>query len=179
MNTAIKDKIEEHIKENELTKETQSGFTEKGRIENNLMILKYCIDSTFKEKLPLYVLSVDFSKAYDSLKRENVIEVLKKYKIHANIMEILKNVYTGDWTNIIIGDKKIKMDVSSGRPIRQGCTASTTLFKLVTYQIIELLEEDRKGFTNQFFKISVMFFADDGLVLTRSKRETENDRPID
>ena len=86
-NTAmIKDKIEEHIAKNEQVKETQSGFTEKGRIENNLVILKYCIEKTFEKKQPLYVISIDFSKAYDSLKRENLIEVLKDYKIHANII---------------------------------------------------------------------------------------------
>ena len=94
MNMAIKDKIEEHIRENELMKETQSGFTEKGRIENKMMILKYCIDSSFKSKLPLYVVVIDFSKAYNSLKRENLIRVLKEYKVHANIIEILKNVYS-------------------------------------------------------------------------------------
>ena len=81
MNAAVKVKIEEHIMDNDLLKETQSGFTEKGRIENNLMILKYCIDKTFQDKLPLFVISIDFSKAYNSVKRDYLIEILKKNKI--------------------------------------------------------------------------------------------------
>ena len=171
MNMAVKDKIEEHIVENELIKETQSGFTDKGRIENNLMILKYCIDSTFLNKLPLIVISIDFSKAYDSLKRGNLIETLKEFKIHERIIGIIKKIYSGDWTNIDMGDKKIEMKVSSG--IRQGCTASTTLFKLVTYKIIEMLEKEGKGFVDEALKISALFFADEGLVLTKSVKEAE------
>ena len=121
--------------------------------------------------MPLYVISIDFSKAYDSLKRENLIDVLKDYKIHANTIGTLKNIYTGDWTNVMIGDQKIKMNVSSG--IRQGCTASTTLFKLETYHIIELLEEEGRGFVDEMIKISVLFFADDGLILVRSVKDAE------
>ena len=171
MNMAVKEKIENHIVENDLIKETQSGFTEKGRIENNLMILKYCIDSTFANRLPLLVISIDFSKAYDSLKRGNLIETLKDFKIHAKTIGIIQKIYSRDWTNIEIGDKKIEMKVSSG--IRQGCTASTTLFKLVTYKIIEMLEEKGKGFADEALKLSALFFADDGLVLTKSVEEAK------
>ena len=63
------------------------------------------------------------------------------------------------------------MNVSSG--IRQGCTASTTLFKLVTYRIIELLEKEERGYVDKILKISALFFADDGLILTRSKEDAE------
>ena len=36
----VKNPIEKHIVSNKIMKENQSEFTEKGRIENNLMILK-------------------------------------------------------------------------------------------------------------------------------------------
>ena len=55
------------------------------------------------------------------------------------------------------------MEVTSG--IKQGCTGSTTLFKLVTYQIIKGIQEGGKGFTNELVNIGVLFFADDALVL--------------
>ena len=152
---AVRDRIEDHRVENDLIKDSQSGFTPKGRMENNLMILKHCIDNTFRDKLPLYVTSIDFAKAYDSLKRENILEVLKKYEIHANTIEIIKKIYTGDWTNILVNDEKIKMEVSSG--IRQGCTASTTLFKLITYKIMQGLEDLNKGFKDDKFNLTCWF----------------------
>lgn len=54
------------------------------------------------------------------------------------------------------------MVVSSG--IRQGCTASTTLYKLETFEIIKRVEELDRGFKNEFFKISSLFFADNGML---------------
>ena len=61
---------------------------------------------------------------------------------------------------------KQEMEVTSG--IKQGCTGSTTLFKLVTYQIIKGIQEGGKGFTNELVNIRVLFFADDALLLADS-----------
>ena len=59
------------------------------------------------------------------------------YKIHPNLINIMTGIYTDDRTDIVTGgETEIKMTVSSG--IRQGCTASTTLFKLLTYVIIRI-----------------------------------------
>lgn len=55
--------------------------------------------------------------------------------------------------------------------IHQGCTASTTLFKLVTFKIIK--EELNKGFKNEFKISSLFFYADDGMLLTTSTKEAE------
>ena len=76
---------------------------------------------------------------------------------------MIKEIYTGDSTEIMVNDQKIKMCISSG--IRQGCTASTTLFKLIIYDVIEKLESLGKGYEDDILKLSVLFFADDGLVL--------------
>ena len=58
-----------------------------------------------------------------------------KYKIHPNIIDIVSRVYKDDFTKIEIGDLEENIDITSG--IKQGCTGSTTLFKLITYEIIK------------------------------------------
>jgi len=63
------------------------------------------------------------------------------------------------------------MDVTSG--IRQGCLGSTTLFKLIMYKIIQKLEELDKGYKDEIFKITSLFFADDGMLLATSIKEAE------
>ena len=42
----MKDEIEEHMKENRIIEESQAGFTEGGRIEDNIFILQYCVEET-------------------------------------------------------------------------------------------------------------------------------------
>lgn len=63
------------------------------------------------------------------------------------------------------------MKISSG--IRQGCTGSTTLFKLVTFIIIREIKNFNHGFRNRKYFIPALFFADDGLLMAETKIEAE------
>ena len=169
----VGEKIEEHITLNGENKNTQSGFTKGSRIEDNLFILQYCIENTFFGKKQLIVTSIDFSKAFDSIKREKFIQALMKHKIHHTIIDAIANIYTEDGTMIKIGEKDIEMDTTSG--IKQGCTGSTVLFKLITYIIINELEIRGRGFKHLYYVIYILFFADDGLILSESIEDAEND----
>ena len=57
---------------------------------------------------------------------------------------MIAQVYRNDRTRIELGiDEEVETEVTSGT--RQGCTISTTLFKLITFRIIEELERLGKG----------------------------------
>ena len=45
----IREKIEEHLRNNNLIKENQVGFTGGGRIEYNHMMLQYIVEKTLNE----------------------------------------------------------------------------------------------------------------------------------
>ena len=170
----VKNEIEEHLEKNGEMKETQAGFTAGGRIEDNLFILQYCIEETFRKKKSLIVISVDFKKAYDSIKREKIIEAMIEYKIHPKVIDATGEIYKGDTTKINIGyDLEEESEITSG--IKQGCTGSTTIFKLITYRIMKKLEREGKGFENENVKIESLFFADDGLIIaTNVEQAKEN-----
>ena len=162
----VKNQIEEHLTENNLVKYNQTGFTKGGRMEDNLFILQHLVGKSFKREKPLVVISIDFSKAYDSIDRKKMIETMVKYKIHPNIIDIVAKVYQDDFTNIVVGDHEERIEISSG--IRQGCTGSTTLFKLITYEIIKELEKNGEGLEMEDTQINSLFFADDSLTMADS-----------
>ena len=60
----IREKIEEHIRKNNLTKDNQVGFTGGGRIEYNHMMLQYIVDKSMNENKDeqLIVTTLDFKK---------------------------------------------------------------------------------------------------------------------
>ena len=70
-----------------------------------------------------------------------------------------------------MGEMEKEMDIQSG--IRQGCTGSTVLFKLITYMIIEELEKKEKGFQNPLFNNKSLYYADDGLLLSQSIEDAQ------
>ena len=126
-----KDKVERHIEENGMRCEEQAGFTEGGDILDNLVILQECVRQTFSKKEELVVVAVDFRKAYDSVRREKIIEILQDFKVPVSLLDLVKRIYCGDQTRIVVERGVVVVDLESG--IRQGCSASTTVFQ--TYYI--------------------------------------------
>ena len=163
----VKNEIEDHIERNQENKENQAGFTSKSRLEDNLFILQYIVEKTFKRKKPLIVISIDFRKAFDSIKREKIVEVMTEYRIHPQIIESITKIYSHDVTKIDLGeDMQQDIEVTSG--IRQGCTGSATVFKLITYKIMEKIEKEGDSFKDDDINIGTLFFADDALVIAET-----------
>ena len=116
-------------------------------------------------------IAIDFKKAYDSIKRETMVLILKELRIDSKIIDFIVRIYMEDSTKIQLEkNKKIEIEVTSG--IRQECTASTVLFKLITYKIIEEIRKT-EGIKILGPKITCLFYADDGLVLAKDKEKAE------
>ena len=166
----IKKKIENHLIENRLINELQTGATKGANTLDNIYILQNSIDMSFKEKESLYIISADFAKAFDSVDRKCMIGILKEMKIDYKIIDIITYIYTNDFTNLEINKKKVgTIEITSG--IRQGCTASALLFILITYKIINKLKESRLGYRKGTLYIPALFYMDDGLILARNLTE--------
>ena len=100
-----------------------------------------------------------------------MVQILKELRIDSKIIDFIVRIYREDSTKIQLEkNKEIEIEVTSG--IRQGCTASTVLFKLITYKIIE---EMWKTEEIQILgpKITCLFYADDRLILAKDKEKAE------
>ena len=163
--------IEKHEAENKIEKYEQAGFTKGGNILCILFILRECEKETCRKKEQMMTIALDFKKAYDSIRRETMVEILKELRIDSKKIDFIIRIYMEDSTKIQLEkNKEIEIEVTSG--IRQGCTESTVLFKLITYKIIE---EMRKTEEIQILepKITCLFYADDGLILAKDKEKEE------
>ena len=87
----------------------------------------------------LYLAFIDFKKDYDSIDRKRLIEVLVKFKINPQIIDLIVQMYEGDSTIIQLDRMRRKIEVTGG--IRQGCCISTLLFKMVTFTMIDDLRK--------------------------------------
>lgn len=166
----IKDKIVEQCMCDSRVKCLQAGFTEKRRMEENLFILGCCVEESYRTKEQLVVVAVDFCKAFDSVERVALVEALKYYKCEPRVISTIVSLYTGDRTVINRGGNSMGvLQINSG--IRQGCTGSPQLFVMVVGKIIEEILRSGMGYRCGGIYIPVMFYADDGLLLARSREE--------
>ena len=56
----VKDKIVEHMRQAEEQSKFQSVFTRGRRLEDNLFILRYCIERSYMRGKPLFMMAIDF-----------------------------------------------------------------------------------------------------------------------
>ena len=169
----LRNRIEEHIENNKEIKEEQAGFTKGARIEDNIAIIHHLIKDARERKKQLIITGIDFAKAFDSVKRETLIETLKYYKIEERIIRAIAEIYTDDIVELQMGED-FKESVVATSGIRQGCTLSATLFKLLTYRIITKMNTETRGYIAENMEIRTLFFADDGLVINESIEEASH-----
>ena len=166
----IKEKIEKHLTDHKLMKDEQAGATRRRRVTENIFILNYCIEKSYNLKKELFVLGIDFKKAYDSINRYEMLKVLQEYKIHPKLINLIANIYSCDSTRLYLENQFLaEIEISSG--IRQGCNLSGLLFIMVTYKIIEKIDELKLGFSNDNLKIGSLFYMDDALLMANSPKE--------
>merc|ERR1712179_212032 len=165
----LRQRIEEFLKEKEINYSNQFGFTEGGRVEHCMFMLDYIANMSYEKRgrggRPLYLAFIDFKKAYDSIDRRKLIEVLVDYKVNPQIIDLIVQMYNEDYTVIQLGNMKEKIKVTGG--IRQGCCISTLLFKMVTFKIIEALRKEKKYKIGKFNDNSI-WLADDATLVADS-----------
>merc|ERR1712050_95748 len=167
--TILREKIEGFLSENGVRFDNQMGFTAGGRVEHCMFTLGYIANITFEKRgdtgSPLYFAFIDFKKAYDSIDRKKLIEVLISYKINPRIIDIIVQMYKNDHTIVKLGKMEEKIEVTGG--IRQGCSISTLLFKLITFKIIDDLRKMEK-YKVGVFEDNSLWYADDATLIARS-----------
>ena len=82
------------------------------------------------------------------------------------LIDLVVKIYTGDKTNLRLGGMEEEIEVSSG--IRQGCTSSTFFFKIITFVIMERLQEVGVPFTVDGIEINSLWFCDDSNFVANS-----------
>merc|ERR1711895_57430 len=167
--TILRQKIEEFLDISGVKFENQFGFTEGGRVEHCMFTLDYIVNMTFEKRgkygKSLYFAFIDFKKAYDSIDRKKLIEVLIGYKINPKIIDLIVQMYKDDHTIVKLGNMEEKVEVTGG--IRQGCSISTLLFKLITFKVIGDLRKMEK------YKVGVyndnsLWLADDATLIAKN-----------
>ena len=77
-------------------------------------------------------------------------------------------MYEGDKTTIQLGKLKKTIEVTSG--IRQGCSISTLLFKMVTFTIIEQLIKEADPYKIGVFNGNSLWLADDAVIIAKDEK---------
>lgn len=111
---------------------------------------------------------IDYQKAFDRVKHNKMIEVLKKIGISEKDLQIIVNLYWNQ-TAVLRVDGEYTEEIKISREVRQGCILSPILFNLYSEYIFrESLDEMEEGIPINGVKLNNIRYADDTIVFADS-----------
>ena len=119
----------EHISQNVQLPETQYGFRSGRSTMDLIFCLKQVQEKSIEQNMSLYVVFIDFSKAFDIVSRQGLWQVLKKYGCTEKFVSLIEALHTGMQANVAMCGS-VSTDFSESNGVKQGCVLAPTVFSL-------------------------------------------------
>ena len=168
-NKMLLNRIQPHV--DKLLSWTQNGFRKSRSTLYNILTLRRIIEGLKSKNLPLAIVFIDFSKAFDSIHRERMFEILSAYGIPKIIIDAIKLIYEDSCAQIVTPDGETDFfDIVAG--IFQGDTLAPFLFIVVldyalrqAYAVVNsdtgIVIEPRNGSRRPEIRLRDSSYADD------------------
>ena len=175
--TSILSKVYTNILNRRLTKwaekedkimEEQAGFRRGYSTIDHIFTLYSIVQKYLLRNTKLYVAFIDFRKAFDSVNRNLLWNVLRKQGVKGKLYKSLRSVY--DSVLACVRDKHVYSEMfECPRGVKQGCLLSPLLFSFLINELaMEVAENGRHGIQliPGGIEIFLLLFADDIILLS-------------
>ena len=165
-------RLQERVDER-LRKE-QAGFRKNRGTSEQIFILRNIVEQSLEWNSSLYLVFVDYEKAFDSISRETLWEIMKAYGIPDKFIVMVKAFYRNSRMSVQHGSKKSEwFEVKSG--VKQGCVMSGFLFLLIVDWIMRrTLSEGKSGIRWRLLdSLEDLEYADDIVLLAETWKHAQ------
>ena len=162
-------RLTEFIDIKKLISPNQIGFMKGMGTPDHVFLLQTIVEKVVKKnKKKLFVVFIDFKKAYDTVNRTRLFDKLKRCGINGTFLRNIEAMYRR--TEYCIKLKKgYSPPIRSNLGLKQGCPLSPMLFNLYIDDIKEIFDEECGPVTLQNTILNHFLYADDLIILSLSK----------
>ena len=122
-------------------------------------------------KLPLYMVFIDYSKAFDCVSHNEMWETMKRMGFPKHLIDLTCRLYE-DQESAVRTSSGDSEWFGIGRGLRQGCILSPSFFNVYSEDIMrEALEDFEGGVKFGGVKITNLRYADDTTLICSSRQE--------
>ena len=149
----------------------QFGFKSGKGTRNAIFSLRVLLERAIEKQKNVFMCFVDFQKAFDTIRHEDLMDMLKEKKIDGKDLRIIKNLYWNQTAKVKIGDNLSK-EVEVQRGARQGCVLSPDMFTLYSEEVMSELKE-LEGIRIGGENINNLRYADDTVLIATNKKNLQ------
>ena len=113
-----KDRMKKSI--DQKLRDEQARFRKERSCTDQIATLTVIVEQTMEWQMPLYVCFIDFEKAFDSVDRQAIWDILCHYGVPDKIISVTRRLHEG-FACQVIHSGRLSEDFSTG--VRQGCGA--------------------------------------------------------
>ena len=134
---------------------------------DNVFILHSLIRNCLDRKRKLYVASIDYKKAFESIDKNALWKILVQNGIDGKMLAVLKSIYS-EVMSCVRSDIGTKKYFYCSKGLKQGCILSPILFSYII-QVVTNKVCGRDGHGIQLhpdiIELSILLFADDIILI--------------
>jgi hypothetical protein len=155
----------------------QAGFRPCRDAPMQMFVLQHLVDVHRKARRPLFACFVDFTKAFDSVPRDQLWQRLSSLGVQGRMLRAVQALYANTTFRVkIAGDLSAPFPVLRG--VRQGCPLSPLLFGLYIEQFPELLAAAHPALgplagLDHGPRVPILLYADDAVLLASSQADLQ------
>ncbi|CAC5375496.1 unnamed protein product [Mytilus coruscus] len=151
----------------QVLRDEQAGFRSNRSCTDQIAKLRTIIEQSVEWQSSLYINFVDFERAFDSVNREGMWQLLRHYDIPTKIVNMIKALYE-DFTVQVIHESSFTNPFHVDTGVKQGCLLSPTLFLIaIDWVTKQALETTPRGIQWNFAqRLEDLDFADDLALLS-------------
>ena len=139
---------------------------------NAVFVLKNIAQRSMEMQKELYLVLVDYKKAFDRGKYVELLEMLDNIGVDDKDLRLIQNVYFDQIAAVRVKDN-LSDWVQIKKGVRQGCVLSPDLFSQYSEIILRSIEEE-PGVTIGGKNITNLKYADDRVLIADSEEKLQN-----
>lgn len=145
----------------------QRAFQPVDGCAENILLLSTALNEARQKLRPLYLASIDLSKAFDRVSTEAILRGALRAGFDDSFISYLGELYSTSFTTLQYEGEEVRVEPTTG--VRQGDPLSPILFNLVIDEFLAGVDTN-VAFRSGDFSLDAMAFADDLVVLASTPR---------
>ena len=161
----MKSKLEQEIST------MQAGFREGRGTRDQIVNIRNIMEKCKIHRLPLYMVFIDYSKAFDCVSHNGMWETMKKMGFPKHLIDLACKMYEDQESAVRTSSGDTEW-FAIGRGLRQGCILSPSFFNVYAEDIMrDALEGFQGGVKIGGVKLTNLRYADDTTLVCSSRQE--------